>query len=267
MLDEIKRVFSLYCNKLYSYIVLNGPPGSLQLTGILGLAALVLAYYQLKRNDTSGSGRRAGQSQAQHAGAGALRSATVGRLGAGSSSSTSKAAADSGKQVNLPAATPLGRAVRSKLVGIRKVTISSLGPLTEEWSSNDLQEGASLRSKAVDIIKEVCACADTYIITQVQDDVGQAVVAGSLEAAGLIGSQPGQVKPHHLLFCSTLEGKVSIVRQIEPDLHIDGSARTIEDLKRFMPQLLHIPQPGTATAGQGSSNVISSSSLAMFFEQ
>lgn len=100
---------------------------------------------------------------------------------------------------------------------------------------------------------------------QVQDDVGQAVVTGALEAAGLVGSQPGQLKPHRLLFCSTLDGKVSIVRQLEPDLHIDGSAKTIEDLKRFMPQLLHVVQTGSVAAAQGSPNVASSSSLQAFF--
>lgn len=101
---------------------------------------------------------------------------------------------------------------------------------------------------------------------QVQDDVGQAVVLGALEAAGLVGKGTGQVPPHHVLFCSTLDGKVSIVRQIEPDLHIDGSGKTIEDLKRFMPQLLHVTQPGTAAAGAGSTNIRSSPSLAAYFQ-
>ena len=32
---------------------------------------------------------------------------------------------------------------------------------------------------------------------------------------------------HRLLFCSTLEGKVSIVRQLEPELHIDGDSGTV----------------------------------------
>ena len=63
---------------------------------------------------------------------------------------------------------------------------------------------------------------------------------GALEEAGVLGSGPGQVRPHRLLFCSTPEGKTSIVRQIEPDLHIDGSGATIEELRRFMPQLLQV---------------------------
>jgi hypothetical protein len=76
-----------------------------------------------------------------------------------------------------------------------------------------------------------------------------------------------------VLFCSTLDGKVSLVRQLEPDLHIDNSAKTIADLQRFMPRLLHIASrsgsgsSGAAAAGQSrASNVFSSASLAAYFE-
>ena len=40
-----------------------------------------------------------------------------------------------------------------------------------------------------------------------------------------------QVPPHRLLFCSTSEGKVAIARQLEPELHIDGSKATVDDLR------------------------------------
>lgn len=259
MLQELKRLLCLYYNKLYSFI-LQQPAGSLQVTGVLGLAAVVIAYNFFKRNDapSSDAGQRR-QAPTHHALTGV--SAAAGRLAAGGSSSSTKAGSNSSKQADQAGLDP----VRSKLSGVRKVTISSLGAMTEEWYTTELQEGATLRNEAVDVVKEICSCADTYIITQVQDDVGQAVLTGSLEAAGLIGSRKGQLQPHHVLFCTTLEGKVSIVRQLEPDLHIDGSAKTIDDLKRFMPQLLHIPAPGTSAAGQGSSNVVSSGSLKEYF--
>jgi hypothetical protein len=267
LLQELKKLLTLYYNKAQAYL-LAAPPGSLQLTGVLGLAALLIAYYQLRRSSPPGGRGQSGQAVSGQTNSGGRAVASAGRLGAGSSAAASIAKShDSSKHIDLPATTPLGRAVRSRLVGIRKVTISALGPLTQEWGLHELQEGATLRPEAVEILREVCSCADTYIICQVNDDVGQAVMTGSLEAVGLLGNQPGQLKQHHLLFCSTLDGKVSIVRQIEPDLHIDGSAKTIEDLKRFMPQLLHLPQPNSAAAGQCSSNVVSSSSLAAFFGQ
>jgi hypothetical protein len=36
-----------------------------------------------------------------------------------------------------------------------------------------------------------------------------------------------QLPPQRLLFCSTQPGKQSIVRQIEPDLHIDADIATV----------------------------------------
>lgn len=256
MLQELKRLICLYCNRLYGYI-LQQPAGSLQLTGVLGLAAVVIAYNFFKRNDAPSTGsRQREQSRSQQAQAGV----SAGRLSAGSSS-RSKADPDSSKQAEQAGSSP----IRSKLTGIRRVTVSALGPLTQEWSAVELQEGATLRTEAVEVLKEISRCADTYIITQVQDDIGQAVLIGSLEAAGLIGDQKGQIQPHHVLFCSTLDGKVSMVRQLEPDLHVDGTAKTIDDLKRFLPQLLHITQPGLAAAGHGSGNIAVSSSLKAFF--
>lgn len=262
MLQELRRVLQMYFNRLQTYLA-TAPPGSLQLTGVLGLAALLFAYYQLRRPATPDRSQQGAAGSTAAAGAG-------GRLGQASAGSSAAAAGKAGncsaKQQELAAATPLGRAVRGKLGGMRKVTISALGSLTEEWASTDLQEGATLRPAAVEVLREIASCSDAYVITQVQDDVGQVAMLAALEAKGLVGSGPGQILPHHVLFCSTLDGKISVVRQIEPDLHIDGAAKTIEDLKRFMPQLLHITQPGAGAAGGGATNVRSSSSLAAYFQ-
>lgn len=84
-----------------------------------------------------------------------------------------------------------------------------------------------MRQAAVPILHGLAANASVYLITHVIDDVGEATVRGALENAGLVGSDSGQIKPHRVLFCSTLEGKVSIVRQLEPDLHIDGHPTTV----------------------------------------
>jgi len=44
------------------------------------------------------------------------------------------------------------------------------------------------------------------------------------------------------LFCGTANGKASIVRQLSPDLHVDGTAQTIVDLQRFVKRLVHLQQ-------------------------
>lgn len=67
-----------------------------------------------------------------------------------------------------------------------------------------------------------------------------------------------------LLFCSTLEGKVAIVRQLEPDLHVESAASTVDALQRFTPQLLHVQQLGSRAAAAGH-NVSTAGSFALAF--
>ncbi|KAK9817998.1 hypothetical protein WJX72_005563 [[Myrmecia] bisecta] len=166
-----------------------------------------------------------------------------------------------------PDCSRLASAVRTQLGGVRSVTISAPGVLLQEWTPSDLQDAATLRADAAGVVREMSRAANVYIIAHVVDDIGEATVRGALEAGELVGNAPGRIKPHRVLFCSTLEGKVSIVRQLEPELHIDGHAATIEGLKRFMPQLVHVTQPGTAAAGAGSPNVGSAATLASLFGQ
>ncbi|GIL88166.1 hypothetical protein Vretimale_14083 [Volvox reticuliferus] len=106
--------------------------------------------------------------------------------------------------------------------------------------------------------------SDVYLIAHVEDDVGEAVVTGALEAAGVLGKGPGQIKQHHLLCCSTLDGKVPIVRQLEPELHVDGHSGSIDELKRFLPHLLLVRE-GHTSAASGQTNVGIAASLASYF--
>jgi hypothetical protein len=167
--------------------------------------------------------------------------------------------------------------------------------------------------------------------------------AGALEAGGVLGSGAGQIRPHHLLCCSSLEGKVRslhvardvyqrahttchqsrpevpearpaaalhhirafsrkalfaararmvtggtlecrwpaahvrdtarvrslqvpIVRQLEPELHIDALPSTVEELRRFLPRLLLTREPGAAQGSAGTHpNVTTLPSLSAFF--
>ncbi len=118
--------------------------------------------------------------------------------------------------------------------------ISSGAGAIKMWKHSCLlQDSASVRQQAVPLLLELAKNANVFLITHVIDDVGEATVRGALEDAGLVGSAEGQIKPHRLVFCSTLEGKVSIVRQLEPELHIDGHPTTVSIclLRVVIPQL------------------------------
>lgn len=168
------------------------------------------------------------------------------------------------------------RSVRSKLAGVKRVTISVPGVLLLEQHAEQLSDSATVRPEVVLIVKELVQAVDTYLMAHVADDIGQATVAGALEDCGLIGTGTGQVPLHRLLLCSTLGGKVSIVRHLESELHIDAQSDTIGELARFIPQLLFIVPPGSAQAaglessclptGSCASNVGRATGLEDFFE-
>jgi hypothetical protein len=90
-----------------------------------------------------------------------------------------------------------------------------------------VQESAVLREEAAAVVREMARLVNVFVVAHVVDDVGETTVRGALEFGGLVGSGPGQIPAHRVLFCSTLEGKVSLVRQLEPELHIDGHPHTV----------------------------------------
>lgn len=232
---------------------------AVQVTGVLGLAAVIFGLYHLHGTNRKDAPRRGASARGtQNDGA-----STSGQTrGASTQEATQKLATPvAAKPAHLTGAQ---WAVKSKLAGMRTITVSALGVLLEEWTVDELEESARLRPDAAEVLREMASNTSVYLITQVKDDTGEATCRGALEAGGLVGSGPGQIPPQRLLFCSSLEGKASIVRQLEPQLHIDGHSRTIEDLKRFI-KLVHIYHPGQQPAGRGSPNVGSAQSLAQLF--
>lgn len=77
----------------------------------------------------------------------------------------------------------------------------------------------------------------------------------ALEFSGLMGPDQGQIPSQRFLFCETLVGKMSLVRQIEPEVHIDGDSSTIEQLQRFIPRLIAVQNLSSFSkieAGEGN---------------
>lgn len=57
---------------------------------------------------------------------------------------------------------------------------------------------------AAELVCELARRADLYLMCHVADDIGEAVVRGALEHAGVTGSQRGQVKPHRRVVAELL---------------------------------------------------------------
>ncbi|KAG2447794.1 hypothetical protein HYH02_007251 [Chlamydomonas schloesseri] len=272
-------------NKLVQ-LLQTAPRGALSITGILGLALIVYGYLQLRDNSRAEQQRREQQARERQrlagtpaggsagaaprassaAGPAPAAAAPVARAGLAPAASPAPSPAPAPRTSAGASATPLGRAVAAQLAGAKRVTISIPGVLLAECTPAQLQESASVRPEVAEAVREMARVSDVYLLAHVEDDVGEAVVAGSLEAAGLLGPGPGQVAAHHLLCCSTLDGKVPIVRQLDPDLHVDGHVVSVDELKRFLPRLLLVREEGSgSSASGGSGNVGLAPSLRAFF--
>jgi hypothetical protein len=165
--------------------------------------------------------------------------------------------------------------------GIRTITISAPGVLLEETNPKSFSEGATVlpsssaallaalleggglgsigssnNNKSFLNFRSLLANANVYILCQVSDDIGEAAVRAALEFSGLMGPNPGQIPSQRFLFCETEVGKMSLVRQIEPEVHIDGECSTVEQLKRFIPRLIEVRNKNNSVQGEKTSSAI-----------
>jgi len=86
------------------------------------------------------------------------------------------------------------------------------------------------------------------VVTLTDSEVGEAAARGALDAEGLLGAQPGQLPPHRLLCCSTAVGKLSIIRQLEADIHIEADLQTATELHRLKAKIVYVPTKTGAEA-------------------
>lgn len=191
----------------------------------------------------------------------------------GASSGVSAAAEDSPTVLNFrdsdeiqengsPCELSLGQVVRKRLGGCRKVTCQLLGVILEEKNSEELQKHATVRPSAVEVLREIVKCCDFYLMERVLDDESEERVLLAMDNTGLFGS--GGLTRDKVLFCSTENGRISFVRQIEADLHIDSNLDIISQLTRFIRCQLYI---SSDDLGQIAPNVITSTSLEQYLSQ
>lgn len=116
------------------------------------------------------------------------------------------------------------------------MTVSVPGVLFLETTSAALCEGATPVPGARDAVAALSrgGAVRVVLIAHAPDEVAEAVVAAALEHAGVLDLVP----PHRLLFCRTHDGKQSIVRQLEPALHVEGNPAAAKALARFLPKVL-----------------------------
>lgn len=154
----------------------------------------------------------------------------------------------------------LAQLIRRQLNGGRKITCQLLGVVLEELTPEELQEHAVVRPSVVETLMEIAKACDLYLMARVLDDKSEERVLAALDEVGVFKIRG--FNRNKVLFCSTESGKISFVRQLEPDWHIDTDAEKISQLSRFIRYQLHIC-PGRSQ--NIASNVFTSATLEHYF--
>lgn len=118
---------------------------------------------------------------------------------------------------------------------VSTIALSVTGVMTRERSAAELsRKGATLIESSIEVLRELVISMrkKVFLVCEVEDDIGEAVILDLLDHAGLIGNQ--MIPNHRVIFCSSNNSKVSIVRQLEPNLYVDVDAEVCKELGRFM---------------------------------
>ncbi|KAK1261219.1 Peroxisome biogenesis protein 22 [Acorus gramineus] len=122
-----------------------------------------------------------------------------------------------------------------------------------------LQKHVTVRSSVLEVLLEITKYCDLYLMESILDDESEVKVLMALEDAGIFSS--GGIVKEKVLFCSTENGRISFVRQLEPDWHIDTNFEIISQLAHFIKYQLHI---SPIRPERMASNVFSCGSLEQF---
>lgn len=119
-------------------------------------------------------------------------------------------------------------ATRSRAQGMRKVTYTTRDVLL----TIDADGHPTLKTQSeVEVLLQLARSAELYLITRVDTDEEEAGVIRALREAGLVGDSAAESNKAAALFCSSIVGQTSMVRQLEPSVHIDGSVESLRSLQ------------------------------------
>ncbi|XAR55406.1 hypothetical protein NMG60_11035467 [Bertholletia excelsa] len=227
---------------------------------LAGLAVAILFTWRLLRS-TSGPQRRQPKRQAPSSSSGPSTHSSSNLTSPGVFPSSEDSRAQNViDEFFQPVKPTLGQIVRQKLSEGRKVTCRLLGVVLEQTTPEELQKQATVRSSVLEVLLEITKFCDLYLMERVLDDESEKKVLLALEDAGVFTS--GGLVKDKVLFCSTENGRISFVRQLEPDWHIDSNFEIVSQLARFIKYQLHVsPVKPERTAA----NVFSSPTLEQFF--
>lgn len=139
------------------------------------------------------------------------------------------------------------------VAGAGLITMCAAGVLLHEATPGQLEDSATLRREAVEPLQKLLQGGGrVVIIAHTESEVGLTAVQAALEDVGLLGTSPSQLPPHRLLSCSTNGGKASMVRQLEPDVHLESDLQAASDVQKFVKRVVVINSGGQSSAREYS---------------
>lgn len=113
-------------------------------------------------------------------------------------------------------------------------------------SSSSAPLRLTVRPEVAPALRTLASTVELYLLTRVSSDEGEAEVVSALVDAGVVAAG---MNVHKALFCETIEGRVSMVRQLEPQLALDEAVGVVDALGRFVQSVQRLDRsPGPSGA-------------------
>jgi len=151
------------------------------------------------------------------------------------------------------------------LTGVNRVTIG-----VELGRGLISSSGVAIHPENLAALRKFATLFELYVIVRVHgtdSDDCENRVSGAFAKAGVSGFDARK-----LLFCDTTEGRVSMVREIDPDLHIDEVESVVANLQRFIRHVACVsaaapenPPPGAASSSSRKKAILRYNSFSQFF--
>ncbi|KAI8390978.1 uncharacterized protein BYT42DRAFT_555077 [Radiomyces spectabilis] len=229
------------------------PRWILQLFGYSSLAAAVISFaiYYYKKSTRQLQDNSHSKSIPSLSGSSTQVSGDDKSALPGTSSST---VAAGGWSAKLLGSVPNSRKKKEKL------TISLKNTILWNPSSDVDVPNHAFHEHATTLLSRLSQLYDVYLLISVGSKEEQDQIQHLLDHAGLIGSDG--LDKRKILFCSTEEGKIHIVRHVEPYMHVEGGGElddggnSVKKLQPFVPKLLWIATRGKyKEADKSASNI------------
>ncbi|CXI39135.1 conserved Plasmodium protein, unknown function [Plasmodium berghei] len=98
-------------------------------------------------------------------------------------------------------------------------------------------DNAQIIENVIEPLRKLCSISELFVVAQISNDAQETNIINLLKKIGLFNTG---LKEHRLMFCSTSNGRASMIRQLRPLTHVDNDETVIKTLTGKIPNLVKI---------------------------